>query len=373
MAKKPIIRSNVMRVGRLIERDIRRRGLSVGQQYLTAHEAASAFGVSAPMASRAMKSLADRDVLVRKRGAGTYVGPEADSGVQLQLHCVHVVVSPRRLRTGLPLGQLTEGLLESLPGHDVQINILPEQDAVSHLRQMVRKASQIGWLSGLVLVGCSREIQELVVELKVPAVVFGGVFATTRSLPSIDVDQHASGRLMARFAVSHGRRRIGLVMRDMWLPGDNQLLDGVNEALAEADLNHGALVIRSLPVDRQLAHAELRDLLGRANRPTALICRTRFFSEAAHAAAEAMGLRVGEDLTVISDAESPQSAADLPWQNVCPELDYKAQAALVGQLLREYIDGHPEGPQHKVIPVRLTEPAEAHRDSENRTGTDSAR
>ena len=373
MSKQPIIASNVSRVGGLIERDIRRKGLSVGQQYLTAQEAASAFGVSAPLAGRAMKALADRDVLVRRPGAGTFVGPQANPAPQLRLRCVHVVISPPRLRTSLEVGQLTEGLMSALPGYNVQINVLPDEGALAHLRQMLQKASEIGWLSGLVLVGCGREIQELILEMKVPAVVFGGVFATTRRLPSADLDQHASGRLMATLAVDRGHRRIGLVMRDMWLPGDNQLLDGINEVLAEAGLNHGALIVRSLPVDREQAAAELRELLGRPNRPTALICRGRFFGEAAQAAAKAMGLRVGEDLTLVSDAESLQSAADLPWPKVCPELDYKAQAAIVGQLLREYIEGHPEVPQHKVIPVRLAEPAESERDEQVRTGTDSLR
>ena len=373
MSKKPIIASNVSRVGGLIERDIRHKGLAVGQPYLTAQEAASAFGVSAPLAGRAMRALADRDVLVRRPGAGTFVGPLANAAPQLRLRCVHVVISPARLRSSLEVGQLTEGLMSALPGYNVQINVLPDDGALAHLRQMVEKASEIGWLSGLVLVGCGREIQELVLELQVPAVVFGGVFATTRRLPSADVDQHASGRLMATLAMERGHCRMGLVMRDRWLPGDNQLLDGINEVLAEAGLNHGSMIVRSLPVDRELAVAELRELLGGANRPTVLICRGRFFGEAAHSAAQAMGLRVGEDLMLVSDAESIRSAADLPWPKVCPELDYKAQAAIVGQLLREYIEGHPDRPQHKVIPVRLAEPAEYKRDEEVRTGTDSAR
>ena len=89
-------------------------------------------------------------------------------------------------------------------------------------------------MAGLVLLGCPREVQEAALDIGAPAVVFGGVFATTRSLPSVDVDQHEAGRLMARYVVERGHHRIGLITRDTWLPGDNRLLDGVNEVLSEA-------------------------------------------------------------------------------------------------------------------------------------------
>ena len=124
-------------------------------------------------------------------------------------------------------------------------------------------------MSGLVLLGCPREIQEAVAEQQAPAVVFGSVFATARSLSSADADPLESGRLMARCVVGRGHARIALLTRDVWLPGDNLLLDGINEALAKARLEEGALVIRSLPVDADLAATEVRDLLGQKRPPKA--------------------------------------------------------------------------------------------------------
>ena len=356
MSNLPVINVNVARVGGLIERDIRRRGLSTGQQYLTAGEAGKVFGVSTPLASRAMAHLAERDVLIRKRGVGTFVGPEAAQGPTLNLRLVHVLTTPERLRTGLLVGELIEGVLEAVDGYDVQINVLRRENRVAYVRSLLEKASGEGWLSGMVLVGCSREIQELALETCKPTAVFGGVFGTTRLLPSADVDQHGTGRLMARYAADRGHRRMCLVMRDTWLPGDHRTLDGINEVLAEAGLPPGTLTVRNFPVDAEVAEAEIRHLLTSSRRPTALLCRSRFFAQVASDVAASIGLTVPDDLLLISDVDSLKSADEIRWPKVCPELSFKDQAAVVGRLLHTTIERPDERARHETIPVQLVEP-----------------
>jgi LacI family transcriptional regulator len=337
-----------------MEEDMRRRGLRAGDVYLTAREAARVFGVHPRMASRAMRRLAERQVLVRKQGVGTFIGPALDAGEALALRVIHVLISPDRYHAALPVGELTAGLLDSLQGHDLQLNILPGVNAAAHVRRLVKKAANEGWLTGLVLLGCSREVQEATLESAAPAVVFGGVFATTQRLPSVDMDQREAGRLMARYVVQRGHRRAAFLTRDTWLPGDNQLLDGVNDVLSDAGLNQGALVMRSLPVDADAVTVEVEHLLAEHNPPTALICRGRFFGRAAFHAAHKRPHRNGLD--VIGDTEPTGPQDEVPWAHVNCEMDYREQAAEVGRALRDRLEADAPEPSHTVLPVRLIAP-----------------
>ena len=64
--------SKLERLAVRLEQDIRQRGLYAGDRYLTAPEAANLLDVSAGMAHRAMRVLAQRQMLVRRRNCGTF-------------------------------------------------------------------------------------------------------------------------------------------------------------------------------------------------------------------------------------------------------------------------------------------------------------
>ncbi len=350
------VQSNVERVAGLMVADIRRRGLSAGDRYLTAQEAGTFFAVSPQLASRAMRRLASRDILLRKAGSGTFVGSGAKVAPAEQLRCIHILASTERLRRGLPAGDLTQGLLDTMAGYDVQVNLLSQGQPVGHTRHLLTRLSSAGLVSGLVLVGCSREVQELVCELGIPAVVFGGVFPSTQALASVDADWRSVGRMLAGYVLDRGRRRIVFVTGDTWLPGDNQLLDGLSETLAERDVAHGALILRSLPTEDPLAGEEIRAVLAESDsRPTAVICRY-YFGPTACRVIESLGLRVGHDVVLITDGQGIDQAAGRPWPSICAKLDYRAQAALVGRMLGQIVDGRPPQPRHVMIQPVACEP-----------------
>ena len=78
-----------------IEEDIRQRGLRRGDRYLTAKEVGERFQVSTVTAHRAMVILTDKDVVIRKRKSGTFVGAgfvrNPESGPEV-MHALHVVM-----------------------------------------------------------------------------------------------------------------------------------------------------------------------------------------------------------------------------------------------------------------------------------------
>src|SRR5689334_5138591 len=74
-----------------LETDIRRRCLTPGHKYLTAEESAKMLGTSVATANRALRLLADQEVVVRRRNSGTFVGPAVHHGAEQELQSVSVV------------------------------------------------------------------------------------------------------------------------------------------------------------------------------------------------------------------------------------------------------------------------------------------
>jgi len=348
--------STVGQLASLIEHDVKSRGLSAGESYLTAQQVGQSFQVHPRTASRAMTLLAERGVLVRKRGAGTFVGPKAPAAAAVQAGCIHLLVSPDRKRMGLPLGDLVDGVLEASGTPNVQCSLLPTFDQAAYVRGLIEKERAGGSLAGMVLVGCRREIQEAVLAGGVPAVVFGGVYASTSSLPSVDVDQFDSGRQLAQYLLGRGHQRLALVTRELWLPGDNLHHDGISRALAKLNMRHGSLIIRCISTEAALVADAIAELLAGDDRPTGLICRGPLFAEAAQTAAHELGLRLPQDVEVVFDHWTEHSHMGLP--HVYPELDYRAQAAVVGKMLRQLMEGTRPDSEHVVVPVRSIEATE---------------
>ena len=81
----------INRLAERVERDIHTKGLSYGDRYLTAAEAAREFGVSTATANRAMKLLAAREVLSRERSRGTFIGPAVTQAKITQIRTIVVL------------------------------------------------------------------------------------------------------------------------------------------------------------------------------------------------------------------------------------------------------------------------------------------
>ena len=357
MSEIVTFRSRVRHLASLIEHDIHRKGLSVGEPYLTAHEVGQDLGVHAQTANRAMKLLANRGLLVRKRGQGTFVGAKMRPLSAVRLKYVHVLIEPYAVRLGVPVGELLEGLLDELPGHDPQFNYLPPYNPAAYVRKVLQKGMADGSLCGLILASCPREVQEAVLASKLPAVVLGSVYQNTSRLPSVEVDQARMGRMLTQYLLERGHRRIGLLIYEKWMPGDNRFVDGVNQMLGKALFNHAGLVIRSIPGEASLVTGELGRLLSLEDRPTGLICGRRGFAEAAVTVAESLGLAVPDDLEIVFRHYDPKSSRALALPYACLELDFTALAAVVGRMLRQLIEGQRPEPDHVVLPVHLVEPA----------------
>lgn len=352
------IRSRIQHLASLIESDVRRRGLVAGDAYLTAAQAGKDFGVDPFTATRAMSLLAERGVLIRKRGIGTFIGERVDEPHTTKLKHIHVLqgAMSKEPRWSFPVGQILQGLHDVLPAYQIQSTILPSDNPLVLARDLIERHTADGSLAGMLLLRCHRDIQQLVLDWHVPAVVFGGVYSTTDDLPSIDIDQFEAGRLAVQRLLDSGHRRIMVLMRENWLPGDNRFLEGINRAMSDAGATFDALITRSTAEETPAVENEIHRLLALEDRPTGLVCRAGRFAEIAQSVLHSKGLRAPDDLEIIFNACDSTMATELGLPCSCPELSNRSQATLVAQTLAEQLGQDSSGARHITLPVRLFEP-----------------
>ena len=320
-------------------------------------------GVSPAMANRAMNVLAGRRLLTRHRRRGTFVGTAFQPSTPPQtLRVVHIfkgLINDENKWASV-IGGCLHGLHTVLPGYQVQSNILPDHNPAKMVRQIIEQHTPNELLSGIILLSCPREVQEMVQELvrehRLPVVSFGAVHPSITRIPSLDHDQFESGRLQAKYLIDRGHRRIMLLMRENWLPGDNLLVEGVNQALADADLRYGVLSTHSTPEVVSLMKTEVARLLSIDDRPTGLICRSQLFAETAAEVARSCSIRIPEDLDIIFDANDRQLSAAPGLPRACAKHSIRNQLTMVAETLEKIIAGKQIENNHFVVSVELVGP-----------------
>jgi len=355
VAKAETQRPRLSPLAEMIELDIRRRGLTPGDAYLTAEEVGRQFGANSRTASRAMSQLADVNKLVRRRGAGTFVGPEFQKGQSPSAGTIYVLISTGRLLTGLPIDQVIVELSQRIRDCQVRVAVLPTADERDFVKRLLAAGADGEPIVGLVLIGCPSVVHEAVSASGVAAVVFGSSHANGRRLPSADADHRTLGELATQYLIERGCGRVAVILRDRWLPGDNLFLDGVNAALAEASAKHGSPIVRSLPAEADAIAAEVARLLDDDDHPNGLICRGRLFAESALRSIADSGLEVGADIEVIANLDAADQIGSLPIAVVTAEADYREQIRIIAMLLRDQMEGVNHDNEHQVLPVRLVE------------------
>jgi DNA-binding LacI/PurR family transcriptional regulator len=357
MSSDDVAPSKIRWLAKKIEEDIRTRGLAAGEPYLTTAQAGRQMAISKSMAYRAMKLLVERQILVSHLGRGTFVGPKAAGDGIETAKCIHVLLTRDLFESS---SQSTHGWLAGLaatfPDYGIQFDFISLRDAEAEVNRLLDRTAALGTLSAVALVGCPREIQELILLRGVPALVLGSDYSSTRQLASVDADQFENGRLATQYLLKHGCRRIALLMRETWFPGDRRMFEGVGRALDDAKLGHEALMLRNLSVDPAMLAVDVQRLLAQERRPDGCLCRTTLFAQVAMREAVVAGLVVPDDLELIIAGLDRQSVASLGLPSVSMKVDVAEQVAIGGRMLRQVMDGQQPDPLHAILPVELLEP-----------------
>ena len=182
--------------------------------------------------------------------------------------------------------------------------------------------------------------------------------------PSINVDDRAGARAAAQHVIDLGHRRVGLlnlhpVQEDSpestpvdapWNPPASERDAGWRAALSAAGIEPAVELAAFRPVTA--AYDAARRLLQRPDRPTALLCFSDVYAAQALRAAESLGLRVPEDVSVVGFDDSSLATAVHPClTTVSQPVSDKGRLA-VAALLESM--GSPAGdPVRTVLPTSL--------------------
>jgi DNA-binding LacI/PurR family transcriptional regulator len=152
-------------------------------------------------------------------------------------------------------------------------------------------------------------------------------------VPGVNVDDRGGARAAAQHLVDLGHRRVGILTLEVTsgdpalnYPSRERML-GWRGPLDGAGIEPTIRTVGYRPAGD--AQARAVELLSAADRPTAILCFSDAFALGAIRAAESLGLRVPEDVSVVGFDDSPLAATCRPpLTTVHQEVATKAQAAV---------------------------------------------
>ena len=355
--------STIEKVATKIERHMREKCFRPGDKYLTAAEASKLFSVNTMSIHRAMQSLAGREVLVRKRNQGTFVGPNfrySDHAHQ-DFEIIHLVMAmDYHITQDFSSDALVDEFAKSASGATVQVHHIHENGALRYIDQVIDRIGDSS-REGLVLIRCSREVQLRVAKSRLPSVVFGHAYPGVQ-LSCVKHDQAAVGRAMAEYALERGAQRFALLTHARWRFGDNAMVDSATEVLGSAGVQLGSVKIRSMSPEREAVEHVVRSIMQIEEPPDAFLCRTDFYAQIVKEVLESefsteKPATASRDIgsirrCVVSGGHSPALGAR-PFARVVSTMSLRDQVERVTRLMADTVRDSELKPFNLVIPVKL--------------------
>jgi DNA-binding LacI/PurR family transcriptional regulator len=214
---------------------------------------------------------------------------------------------------------------------------------------------------GAVAISCIRPVYAYLAEQYVPTVVLGSLYPDQQQLlPSIDHDHYQAGQLLAQCLIARGNRRLGLLLASPGRAGTEFFLNGVLAGVHAAHPIPVALATRAYPGNEDgnedVFVAQVKELLSRADRPTALITQGAAIAGWVSRIAAEMGLPVPEQLDMAYLGEGWAHSETLP---DCPYVEPQKSAPQIltraVEMLRQLAQGIPLEQHTVTVPVRLHE------------------
>lgn len=342
-----------MAMAHRLETDIRRRRLSPGSRYLTAEEGATLLGTSIATADRALRILADQEIVVRRRNSGTFVGPAMVPDGLADLRIVNILLpaSERACRT-IRLDPLIDGLLAHINDiADVRCSYVPAIGDLDFVRSVLEPCRN--QIAGVVAVSCSYEVYQYLGENGFPFVVMGSLYPG-QNFASIDTDEQQAGYLLAHHLMERGHRRLTLLSNSESRPGDRHFHDGVNQALTEGGLPPSALLLRSPGANPAMLTAQVKELLQMDDRPTGFIARLPHWADEVAKVVKTQGLKVPKNVEIVfSRGCNGIDAGNSSFPHVRSSLTLEEIGQRVGQMMAQCQKGDAKQSASVIVPCEL--------------------
>jgi DNA-binding LacI/PurR family transcriptional regulator len=238
----------------------------------------------------------------------------------------------------------------------VHLVSLPEMGTSEYVMRLVEPRRQAGERMGVIALSCPRSVYAYLIDCKVPSVVLGSLYLDLReSLPSVDLDNFQAGQLLVQHLVERGRKRLGLLLGFSGRAGTDDLLNGVLAGMHAANLSPAALAARFYPGSEEGLRAQVRELLAKPSRPTALIVSDATTASWAREVAAELGLSVPGDLEIgylhLTDGDSTSDLEHCP--HAYPRESLERMFAQAVEMLWRRLEGVPQVSHNVSLPISI--------------------
>lgn len=183
--------------------------------------------------------------------------------------------------------------------------------------------------------------------------------ARAAGFPSILPAEHDAGELAVRYLVEHGHTRIATIGRSRWADDPhhtvsiNTRFHGMDTAMADAGLEF-VTDLRGKDWEEPLGYEATQEILDSSARPTAIIAGNDRIATGVYNAAKERGLRLPEDLSVISFDNEDLASYTRPGLTTIA-LPYKEMGQVGACLVLDMLAGNTDIPTETLLPMPLVE------------------
>lgn len=290
--------------------------LAVGEKLPTESALARELGVNALTISRACDVLKRRGVILQRRGSGSYVAPEAARQAHPNAECrfssIAVVLGNKSL-SACPREYLfitvdiLDGMREVLGDRGIHFR---------YLKSYTRADAADPASPEAVVLAFPREYDAaLIAERMQRGVPIVSVWDDhpLSPAPYVDYDRSQSAALACRHLIECGYRRIGFMGEKSYPRATvSAKLGAFTSLLHEHGLDVRAHDVRYVDVQPGRAYAAMRDILQSGDRAEAFFVDTDYKAMEVVGALNDAGLRVPEDVGIVSYDDVPEAAGFSP-------------------------------------------------------------
>lgn len=342
-----------------LRRLIREGGYQIGDLIGSEQGLAREQGISRMTMRRASELLINEGLVERRPGKGLYICENGGPGQRLRR--IQVVAGNLGWEPSL---QVSRGVQAVASEMRILVQLYDARGDTDLDLEMLRQLPH-GHAQGAVIMSLhSPAFNDAVCRLATTGFPF--VLADQRmrdlNVPSVTADNYNGGYQAAEHLIALGHTRIAFV-GDLDATTVEDRLAGMRDAIADA----GLPFIRSLVIDvsqekasmdawAQSSEEPIRNLLARADRPTAVFASCDAIAYAACHVAASMGLAVPADLSVVGFDDAPLARMVSPALTTIrqpfEEMGHAAIELLTERMDHSDVDATTPAPQ-RVLPVEL--------------------
>ncbi|MGI3184360.1 LacI family DNA-binding transcriptional regulator [Nioella aestuarii] len=224
-----------------------------------------------------------------------------------------------------------------------------EEDEVATMARLVEERKVDGFILPRTKIQDARI--DLLRKLEVPFVLYGRT-GDPKGCAWFDISGEDAMRDGVLRMAGMGHQRIGFINGLTVYNYATLRLDGFKEGLSKAGLQVDANLIRDGATTIASGEALGHELLDQPNPPTAIVCALDLAALGVYRAAEARGLVIGRDLSVLSYDGIPEAATATPPLTTYA-VDTRAAGARLAKMLFALIRGAAPDKLRETVPAHL--------------------